>query len=72
MTRSIILAGLLAASLAACARTATPPVPREAVTNFVDTSGFVPYCGPIWSVEGQGYRYIPCSPARSYESDTYR
>jgi hypothetical protein len=71
MTRSIILAGLLAAALAACARTAPPPIAPEA-TNFVSTTGFVPYCGPIWSVEGQGYRYIPCSPARSYESDTYR
>ena len=70
MTRSIILAGLLAAALAACARSATPPIAQALVNNAVDISGFVSYCGPIWSVEGQGYRFIPCIPPRAYETGT--
>jgi hypothetical protein len=72
MTRSIILAGLLAAALAGCARTATPPVAPEAATDFAGTSGFVPYCGPLWSVTGQGYRYVPCPPGSHYEGAAAR
>jgi hypothetical protein len=70
MTRSIILAGWLAASLAACAQPATPPIAREAATSFAPITGFAPYCGPVWSVAGQGYRDIPCPPGRSYHDGT--
>jgi hypothetical protein len=67
MTRSFILAGLLVASLAACARTATPPAAADATVNASGPSSFVPYCGPIWSVPQQGYLYIPCPPDSNYE-----
>ena len=35
--------------------------------------GFIPYCGPIWSVDRQGYLYIPCPPGSTgYESHMSR
>ena len=66
MTRSIVLAGLLAATLGACARQPAPPppVPDSSVTSL--TSSFVPYCGPVWSVGKQGYLLIPCPPGSYY------
>jgi hypothetical protein len=65
MTRSIVYAGLVLAMLAACAQNPAPPAP---VPNSADnlTSGFVPYCGPVWSVAGQGYRIIPCPDGSNY------
>lgn len=65
MTRSIVFAGLLAAALAACARQPAPPPPTDSALNSL-TSGFVPYCGPIWSVDKQGYLVIPCPPDSNY------
>ena len=73
MTRSILLAALLAASLAACSRYSVaphePPVDSP-VTSL--TSGFVPYCGPIWSVDRQGYLIIPCPPGSNFSVDIIR
>lgn len=65
MTRSIVLAALLGAALAACAQNPAPPA---VVDNSVNSliSGFEPYCGPIWSVGKQGYVYIPCPPGSTY------
>jgi len=65
MTRSIVFAALLAAALAACAQQPVPPsaVADSSVSSM--TSGFVPYCGPVWSVGKQGYLNIPC-PSDSY------
>jgi len=70
MTKSILFAALLAAALAACAQ---PPVPPPADQANSLTSGFIPYCGPTWSVLRQGYVYIPCPPGSSgYESTMIR
>jgi len=67
MTKSIILATLLAASLAACAQNpARPPTASDTTANSTVT-GFVPYCGPIWLVDKQGYVRIPCPPGSGYE-----
>ena len=66
MTRSIVFAGLLAAALAACARQPVPPPPVADSSVSSLTSGFVPYCGPIWSVDKQGYLIIPCPPGSYY------
>jgi hypothetical protein len=65
MTRSIVFAALLVAALAGCSRNTPPPVAAEASVNSL-TSGFVPYCGPIWSVGKQGYVEIPCPPGINY------
>ena len=67
MTRSIILAGLLAAALGGCAWFAPPPVAPDPAAPAASISSFVPYCGPIWSVPQQGYLYIPCPPDSNYE-----
>jgi hypothetical protein len=66
MTRSIVFAALLVAALAACAQNPAPApaVPDSSVNSL--TSGFEPYCGPIWSVDKQGYVYIPCPPGSTY------
>jgi hypothetical protein len=72
MTRSIIFAGLLVAACAACtqrpqdAAAAPGPNAGESAANTtslaggVTPSGFLPYCGPVWSVDRQGYVTIPC------------
>ena len=66
MTKPILIAALLAAALAACAQ---PPAPTSTDTAANSlTSGFVPYCGPVWSVGKQGYVHIPCPPGSDYES----
>ena len=65
MTRSIVFAGLLAASLAACAQQPVPPPPPDSAVSSL-TSGFEPYCGPIWLVGKQGYVIIPCPPGSTY------
>ena len=66
MTRSIVLAALLGAALAACAQNPAPPpaVADSSVNSLI--SGFEPYCGPIWSVGKQGYVIIPCPPGSTY------
>ena len=68
MTRSIAVAALLAAAVAACAqKPAEPPVAAAAPAATVPAAtvpaggGLLPYCGPVWSVERQGYVSMPCS-----------
>ena len=75
MTRSILLAVPLVMTLGACAQLAfwdrTPaPAPATAPAPAPDnttsfSSAFVPYCGPYWRVDRQGYVDIPCSPGSS-------
>ena len=77
MTKSIVFSALLGLvlALAACAQNqAVPPTATAAETtaSSLATSGFVPYCGPIWSVERQGYLFIPCPPGIGYTSDFLR
>jgi hypothetical protein len=75
MTRSIALATLVAAALAGCAQKPAEPPPvaaaSPAATSPAVTSpavtGFVPYCGPIWSVDRQGYVDIPCPAGSNYD-----
>ena len=68
MTKSILIAALLAAALAACAQAPAPrPTAADTAANSL-TSGFVPYCGPVWSVGKQGYVHIPCPPGSHYET----
>jgi hypothetical protein len=66
MARSIVFAALLVGTLAACTQQPVPPpaVAADPVTSL--TSAFVPYCGPIWSVDKQGYLIIPCPPGSYY------
>jgi len=71
MTKSILATALIAASLAACAQPPAPPPADNAVNSL--TSGFIPYCGPTWSVGKQGYVFIPCPPGSTgYESGMFR
>lgn len=64
----ILLVALLAGALAACARnTAQPPAADAPAVNSL-TSGFEPYCGPVWLVGRQGYVLIPCPPGSGYAS----
>jgi hypothetical protein len=66
MTKSILFAALLAATLGACAQTpAQPPAVSDTAVNSTIT-GFVPYCGPVWLVDKQGYVNIPCPPGSGY------
>jgi hypothetical protein len=68
MMRSIVLAGLLVAALAACAqKPAEPPAAVDNAANSVPTL-LVPYCGPIWNVDKQGYEDIPCPAGSGYVS----
>lgn len=67
MVKSILATALLAATLGACARNPAPPAVSDSVANATAT-GFVPYCGPVWSVGRQGYVHIPCPPGSGYES----
>jgi hypothetical protein len=70
MTRSIPVAALLVATLAACAQkpAAPPPVVVAAKPAAKPASGsFVPYCGPVWSVGRQGYVEIPCPANSNYD-----
>jgi len=66
MTRSIAFAALLAA-VAGCAQKPAEPPPVAAATPPL-TSGFIPYCGPVWSVGRQGYVQIPCPAGTNYDS----
>jgi len=67
MTKSIVFAALLVAALAACTRNPAPPPQPAADTSASSLiSGFVPYCGPIWVVDKQGYVNIPCPPDSNY------
>jgi hypothetical protein len=68
MTKSLFFAALLAASLGACGWISPPasPTPTPDTTYTSLTSGFVPYCGPVWSVGKQGYVFIPCPPGSNY------
>ena len=63
MTKAIVVAILLVEALAACAQYPVQP-PAVAADNL--TSGFVPYCGLIWSVGKQGYVDIPCPEGSNY------
>ncbi|HTE35823.1 MAG TPA: hypothetical protein VK630_04695 [Reyranella sp.] len=67
MTRSIAFAALLAASVAACAQKPIAPPPPAAAANL-NPSGFIPYCGPVWSVGRQGYVEIPCPAGTNYDT----
>lgn len=66
MTRSIVFAALLVTALAACTRNPAPPQPAADTSANSLISGFVPYCGPIWLVDKQGYVNIPCPPDSNY------
>lgn len=66
MMRSIAFAALLAAALAACAQKPAAPPPVAAADPI--TSGFISYCGPVWSVGRQGYVNIPCPDGTSYDT----
>ena len=73
MTKSILAAALLAAVLAGCAQTAVPPPVAVDLVTSSPAGGFIPYCGPTWSVDRQGYLYIPCPPGSTgYESHMSR
>jgi len=72
MTKPILVAALLAATLAACAQRSAPVPTTPDIAAESLTSGFVPYCGPIWSVGKQGYVPIPCPPGSGYESGLHR
>jgi hypothetical protein len=67
MTRSIAVAALLAATVAACAQKPVEPPPVAAATPPAPAS-FIPYCGPVWSVGRQGYIYIPCADGGNYDT----
>jgi hypothetical protein len=68
MTKSLFFAALLAASLGACGwiLPAPSPTPTPDTANSSLVSGFVPYCGPVWSVGKQGYVNLPCPPGSNY------
>ena len=66
MTRSIALATLLAAALAGCAQKPAE-APVAAANPAATAASFVPYCGPIWSVDRQGYVEIPCPAGSDYD-----
>ena len=66
MTRSIAVAALLAASVAACAQKPVEPPPVAAAPPM--PASFIPYCGPVWSVGRQGYVYIPCPDGTNYDT----
>ena len=71
MTKSIMFAALLAVPLGGCGWYLSPeaaqaPAPPSAVDLDSLKSGFVPFCGPIWSVGKQGYVLIPCPPGSNY------
>ena len=67
MTRSIAFAALLAVSVAGCAQKPVAPPPPAAAANL-NPSGFIPYCGPVWSVGRQGYVEIPCRAGTTYDT----
>lgn len=71
MTKSILFAALLAVPLGGCGWYLSPegpqaPAPASAADVESLKSGFVPYCGPIWSVGKQGYVLLPCPPGSNY------
>ena len=69
MGRSIVLAGLLVAALAACAqKPAQPPAAAVDPPAGAAPAAFAPYCGPIWNVDKQGYEDIPCPAGSGYAS----
>ena len=64
--KSVAVAVLLLAAVAACAQKPVEPAP-VAIASPPVTGGFLPYCGPVWSVGRQGYVNIPCPPGTPYE-----
>lgn len=66
MTRSIAFATLLAAALAGCAQKPAEPPPVAAADPGV--SSFISYCGPVWSIDRQGYIRIPCPAGTNYDT----
>ncbi|CAN5566743.1 hypothetical protein BH10PSE7_BH10PSE7_44280 [soil metagenome] len=66
MTRSIAFATLLAAALGGCAQKPAEPPPVASANAGV--TGFIAYCGPVWSVDRQGYVQIPCPAGTNYDS----
>jgi len=71
MTKSILCALLLSATLSGCRwymhpEAAQPPAPAAATDVESLKSSFVPYCGPLWSVGKQGYVILPCPPGSDY------
>jgi hypothetical protein len=66
MTRSIAFATLLAAALAGCAKTPVEAPPVAAADAVV--GGFIPYCGPVWSIDRQGYVQVPCPAGTDYDT----
>jgi hypothetical protein len=63
VTRSIAFAALLVVAVSGCVETPVQPSPPPVA--FVPAP-FVPYCGQIWKVAGQGYIDIPCPPGINY------
>jgi hypothetical protein len=70
MTRSIALATLLAATLAGCAQKPATPAAAAAPVAAADAggSGFISYCGPVWSIDRQGYVQVPCPAGTNYDT----
>ena len=71
MTKSILFAALLAVPLGGCGWYILPEgAQAPAAPNPVDLeslkSGFVPYCGPAWSVGKQGYVILGRPPGSNY------
>jgi hypothetical protein len=66
MTRSIAFATLLAA-LAGCAQKPAEPPPVAAADPGA-VSGFNSYCGPVWSIDRQGYVLVPCPAGTNYDT----
>jgi hypothetical protein len=71
MTKSILIAALLSATLGGCGwfirpEAVQPPGPASATDLESLKSAFVPYCGPVWSVGKQGYINIACPPGSNY------
>jgi hypothetical protein len=64
--KSVAVAVLLLAAVAACGQQPVEPTPVAAVNPAI--RAFQPYCGPVWSVPRQGYVNIPCPTGTSYDT----
>jgi len=67
MTRSIACATLLAAALAGCAKKPAEP-PPVAAAPVPGPNALISYCGPVWSIDRQGYVQVPCPAGTNYDT----